>query len=77
MQRWSRRLNKAMLSARFRAASAALATIDAAGPGNACATNSAGRPASVVILPANPGSSSRFIAAVSAARSKSEKSMRL
>jgi hypothetical protein len=52
-----------------------LATIDTAGPGNARATNSAGRPASVVTLPANPGSSSRFIAAVSAPRSTSEKSM--
>ena len=68
---------KAISSAWVRAASAALATIDAAGRGNARATNSAGRPASVVILPANPGSSSRFIAAVSAARSTSEKSMRL
>ena len=77
MNRWSRRLNKAMSSARVRAASAALATIDAAWPGNARATNSAGRPASVDILPANPGSSSCFIAAVSAARSTSEKSMRL
>jgi hypothetical protein len=66
-----------MSSARVRAASAALATIDAAAPGNARATNSTGRPASVVILPANPGSSSRFIAADSAARSKSEKSIGL